>query len=193
MHHYLRYGILENIDTVRRIPIGRFWGVQLLITPLTWASPFIFFSLHLLLNLLNIQLTLSERLYQSALFTISVETATLLHALGHIISGKLVGSVMNALLITATRDVNLYEGDQGSLPGRIHLGRALGGPLSNLLAAIIYLGFIPLLPPGFAADLAASLISVNLFFGLGGFLPLPSVDGEVIWRELRRMMTELRH
>jgi hypothetical protein len=24
----------------------------------------------------------------------------------------------------------------------------------------------------------------NRFFGFGGFLPLPSVDGQVIWREL---------
>ena len=188
MHTYLRYGIIENLATVRRISIGRLWGIQLLITPLTWASPFVFFSLHLLLNLLNIQLTLSERLYQSSLFTIAVEIATVLHALGHIVSGKLVGSAMNALLITATRDVNLYDGDQNVISGHIHLGRALGGPLGNLLIAGICSGIAPLLTSGLGADLAASLISVNLFFGLGSFLPLPSVDGEVIWRELRRMM-----
>jgi Zn-dependent protease len=122
------------------------------------------------------------------LFTIAVEIATVLHALGHIVSGKLVGSAMNALLITATRDVNLYDGDQSAIPGRVHLGRALGGPLGNLLIAGICLGFGPLLASGLGADLAASLISVNLFFGLGGLLPLPSVDGEVIWRELRRML-----
>ena len=188
MHTYLRYGIIENLATVRRISIGRLWGIQLLITPLTWASPFVFFSLHLLLNLLNIQLTLSERLYQSSLFTIAVEITTVLHALGHIVSGKLVGSAMNALLITATRDVNLYDGDQNVISGHIHLGRALGGPLGNLLIAGICSGIAPLLTSGLGADLAASLISVNLFFGLGSFLPLPSVDGEVIWRELRRMM-----
>jgi hypothetical protein len=44
----------------------------------------------------------------------------------------------------------------------------------------------PLLSPGFWSDLVASLMSTNLFFGLGGFIPLPSVDGEVIWRELLR-------
>ena len=40
--------------------------------------------------------------------------------------------------------------------------------------------------PGFWLALVTSLVSTNLFFGLGGFLPLPSVDGEVIWRELLR-------
>ena len=39
MSSYLRYGFIENLDTVRRIPIGRFWGVGLLVTPLTWLSP----------------------------------------------------------------------------------------------------------------------------------------------------------
>jgi len=39
---------------------------------------------------------------------------------------------------------------------------------------------------GFWSALIASLISTNRFFGFGGFLPLPSVDGEVIWRELLR-------
>jgi hypothetical protein len=167
--------------------IGRFWGIQILVTPITWASPLVFYSLHLLLNLLNLQLGLAERVYQSALFTIAVEITTAVHAFGHIVSGKLVGSAMNALLITATRDVNLYDGDQSVISGRVHLGRSLGGPLGNLLAAGILLGFAPLLAPGFGADLVASLISVNMLFGLGGFLPLPSVDGAVIWHELRRM------
>jgi len=39
---------------------------------------------------------------------------------------------------------------------------------------------------GFSSDLLASLSSTNLFFGFGGFAPIPSVDGEVIWRELLR-------
>jgi hypothetical protein len=46
MSTYLRYGIIENLDTVRRIPLGRFWGVAVLVTPLTWLSPFVFFGLH---------------------------------------------------------------------------------------------------------------------------------------------------
>ena len=29
MSKYLKYGIIEDIDTVRRIPIGQFWDVKL--------------------------------------------------------------------------------------------------------------------------------------------------------------------
>ncbi len=126
MSKYLKYGIIEDIDTVRRIPIGRFWGIRLLVTPITWLSPFVFFGLHFLVNLLNSNLSLTDRLYQSLLFTIAVEITTVLHALGHIISGKMVNSAMDELLITATRDVNLYHGDQSVIPGHVHLIRSLG-------------------------------------------------------------------
>ena len=186
MSKYLKYGIIEDIDMVRRIPIGRFWGVDLLITPITWLSPFVFFGLHFLINLLSPDLSLTDRLYQSLLFTIAVEITTVLHALGHIISGKMVHSAMDELLITATRDVNLYHGDQSAIPGHVHLIRSLGGPMFNLIVAGILSAFAGGMTTGFWSGLAASLISTNRFFGFGGFLPLPSVDGEVIWREVLR-------
>jgi Zn-dependent protease len=182
----LKYGIPEDIATVQRISIGRFWGVTLLITPYTWLGPFIFFSLHFFLNLINVQLGLTERLYQAMFFTIAVEITTVLHAFGHILSGKFVHSAMDELLITTTRDVNLYHGDQSLLPGHVHLVRSLGGPLFNLLVAGVCYAFAPLVTQVFWSALLASLISTNLFFGIGSFLPIPSVDGEVIWREILR-------
>ncbi len=51
MSKYLRYGIIEDLDTVRYIPYGTFWGVKLSRTPLTWLSPFVFFGLRLALSL----------------------------------------------------------------------------------------------------------------------------------------------
>jgi Zn-dependent protease len=186
MSKYLKYGIIEDIDTVRRIPIGRFWEVNLLVTPITWLGPFVFFGLHFLLNLFNTRLTFTDRLYQSMLFTIAVEITTVLHAFGHIISGKMVHSAMDELLITATRDVNLYHGDQRLIPSHVHLIRSLGGPVFNLIVAGLLSALSAGVAPGFWSGLLASLISTNRFFGFGGFLPLPSVDGEVIWRELLR-------
>jgi Zn-dependent protease len=136
--------------------------------------------------LLNSQLSLNERLYQAFLFAIAVEITTVFHAFGHILSGKIVHSAMDELLITATRDVNLYHGDQSLVPGHVHLVRSLGGPIFNLFIAGVFAEFAMSTGPGFWADLVASLISTNQFFGFGGLLPLPSVDGEVIWREILR-------
>jgi Zn-dependent protease len=186
MSKYLWYGIIEDLDTVRRIPIGRFWGVTLLVTPITWLGPFVYFGLHMLLNVLNARVSLTERLYQALLFTIAVEITTVLHAFGHILSGKTVHSAMDELLITAMRDINLYHGDQSLIPGHVHLIRSLGGPLFNVFVAGLCSVLAPVIAPGFWSALVASLISTNLFFGFGGLLPLPSVDGIVIWRELLR-------
>ncbi len=188
MHAYLRYGVLENLDAVRRIPIGRFWGVQLLATPVAWLSPFVFFGFHLVLGALNPAPSLGERLYRALLFVVAVEVSTFLHAAGHIVSGKLARSAMDALLITATRDVNVYHGDQSVVPARAHLARAAGGPVMNMvvagLCAFVALGATP----GLGTDLLASMLSTNLVFGVGGLMPLPSVDGWVIWREVLRLI-----
>ncbi len=188
MHAYLQYGILENLDAVRRIQIGRLWGVQLLATPVAWLSPIVFFGLHLVLGLLNPAPSLSERLYRALLFVIAVEVSTLLHAAGHIVSGKLARSAMDALLITATRDVNVYHGDQSVVPARVHLARAAGGPVMNLVAAGLCAIVALDTTPGLGADLLASMLSTNLVFGIGGLMPLPSVDGWIIWREILRLI-----
>jgi hypothetical protein len=184
LNKYLRYGFLEDLDTVRHIPLGTFRGIRLSVTPLIWLSPFIFFLLGLFLNSLRPGLEWTETFYRAGVFVIGVEISTLVHAFGHILGGKLVRSPMDELLLTATRGVNIYHGDQASIPSAVHLGRAMGGPVLNLL---IYGLMLPLLPNssvGWGTDLLASVASTSLFMGAGGFLPLPSVDGEVIWREV---------
>lgn len=190
MHKYNKFFIFENLDTVRKISLGKFWGVDIIITSLTWLGPFLYFALHFVVNLLNVNLTLAERLSQSFYFTLAIEITTMIHALGHIISGKMVKSAMDELLITALRDVNRYHGDQSQIKSTTHLGRALGGPVLNLIVAGICIFVAQLIPSGFWSILNASLITVNLFFGLGGFLPIPSVDGAVIWREIKNLVTK---
>jgi len=184
LNKYLRYGFIEDLDTVRHIPLGKLGGVQLSVTPITWLSPVVFFLLGLLLNRIRPGLSLTETLYRAGVFVIGVEISTLVHALGHILGGKLVRSPMDELLLTATRGVNIYSGDQNALPGFIHLGRAMGGPVLNLLVAGSLLQLQNIVGIGFGADLLAAVVSTSLFMGVGGFAPLPSVDGEVIWREV---------
>lgn len=188
MHPYLRYGFLENLDTVRRLPLGRFWGVRLSVTPLIWLFPFIYFSFRLALLALGPPLPLSSLVYDAGLFTVAVALGTVVHALGHVIGGHLVHRPMDELLFTATRGVNRYTGDQSLYPASVHLARALGGPLLNLLAAALLLALAQGLAPGSLSPALIRLAGVNLFIGAGAFLPLPSVDGEVIWRELLRLL-----
>lgn len=188
MSRYWRCGFLEDLDTVRHIPVGKVWGVPVSITPLTWLGPLVFFGLHAALSALGPPQSLAEVARGGAVFVVGVEANTLVHALGHIVGGRVVGSPMDELLLTATRGANLYRGDQAALPGRVHLGRALGGPLLNLIfvGTLLALSWLlPSPPTGLASETISSLISTGLTFGLGG-LPLPSVDGQVIWREILR-------
>lgn len=180
--------IFEDIPTVRRIPIGSVWGVKVTITPRTWLGPVIFFVWGFALALLNRETALPQKLVEALFFMLSVEAATALHAFGHILSGKMAGSAMDELLVTAMRDVNLYVGDQSRYPPAVHLARSLGGPLFNLGVAGLLFALLPALAPGLLADLVRQTAGMNLFFGVGSFLPIPSVDGEVIWRELFRLL-----
>jgi len=124
-----------------------------------------------------------DTFYHVGVFVVGVEISTLIHAFGHILGGKLVRSPMDELLLTATRGVNIYQGDQGLVQSSVHVGRASGGPILNLLIYAVMLQLLPHRGVGFGTDVLAAIASTSLFMGAGGFLPLPSVDGQVIWRE----------
>ena len=194
MSRYLRYAIIEDLDTVRHIPVGQVMGVKVSVTPITWLNPAVFFGVYVALSALGPHQSAAELARKGGVFAVGVVIGTLVHALGHILGGKLVHSPMDELLLTATRGVNIYHGDQTGLPGRVHLGRALGGPALNLLVAaalaVAYAAasrwLLPAPVTGLPAELMASIISINLNIGVLAILPLPSVDGQVIWREVLR-------
>src|SRR5262245_56271505 len=97
-HKYLLYGWLENLDTVRHVPVGMFWGIPVSVTPIVWASPLVFLALGIVLNLGQSYNGPNGLLYLALVYLIGVELTTLMHAFGHILGGKLVGSPMDELL-----------------------------------------------------------------------------------------------
>lgn len=119
-------------------------------------------------------------------FAVAGQVANLVHAAGHVVGGRLVGAPMDELLLTGTRIATIYRGEQAGLPPRVHLGRALGGPAANLALALLLTLPAALLPAGRGREIVRLLLNQTLLAGLGALLPLPSVDGEVVWREVRR-------
>jgi hypothetical protein len=183
-------GVIEDIDAVKRISVGRFWGVKLSLTPFTWLGLPIYAVLGLILNALHTYASLGDRIADALLFAVTVEITIVLHAFGHILGGKLIGSAMDELMITSTRDITLYYGDQSRYLPYVHIVRSLGGPLFNLfVVGVLNLAFLGV-GSGPSKVLIEQLISTNTFFGVGGLLPIPSVDGEVIWRELLKMASK---
>lgn len=189
-HRYAKYAFLEDLDHTRHIPVGRLWGTRIAVTPTAALQVPFFFALGVLLTFVPGRMALvapiGDRIENAVLFTVAGLVANAAHAFGHIVSGTLAGSAMDELLMTATRDANLYHGDQGAVRGRTHIARAVGGPVGNLVVAAITFAVLTALGGWGTQPMLDRIAGVNLLFGLGGFLPLPSVDGAVIWREVWR-------
>lgn len=188
-HRYLKYFFLDDLDHVRHILIGRLGRVQIAVTPTVWLQLPFFFGLGLALTFLPGRLplgtVLAARIADALTFTVAGLLANTVHGLGHVVTGTLAGSPMDELLLTSTRDANIYRGDQSAIRSRTHIARASGGPLANLVSAGLAFALLRVVGGGQHPYLARSA-GLNLAFGLGALLPLPSVDGEVIWRELWR-------
>jgi len=175
--------VFENIKTVPRRRLFTLAGVQWLATPWAWASVPGFIAVGIVLAMIGgAGDSGEERLLLGAGYGILLLIANVLHSVGHIIGGKLVGHPMDANLVTATRQINIYRGHQGHLPRRVHLGRALGGPVMNLLVGIIAL----IVGQAVEGQLIDAFGIINLVSAVLAFAPIPTVDGEVIWRELLR-------
>jgi hypothetical protein len=114
------------------------------------------------------------------LYAVLLYLANVIHSVGHIVAGKIVRAPMDALLLTATRDVTLYLNDRAACPLRVRIGRSLGGPISNLAAGLAALGFNALFRTGWLEFFAI----VNVAVGLWTLCPVPTMDGWVIWRGL---------
>ena len=103
-----------------------------------------------------------------------------IHSIGHILGGKLVGAVMDILLLTSTRDVNLYTSDQSHHSKWTFIGRSLGGPAFNFIVALIGFG----LWRGTGVAWLLMFAGFNVAIGLWTLFPIPSMDGWVVWGEL---------
>jgi membrane-associated protease RseP (regulator of RpoE activity) len=98
------------------------------------------------------------------------------HGLGHIISSRLIGAPMHSLILTGTVAVTHFE-DPRPQPRRVHVLRALGGPIANLALAVASLGAWTL---GAGMPIAFFGI-VNASIGVFTLLPIKSLDGAVLW------------
>ena len=120
-------------------------------------------------------------------YALLCEVVYMIHSIGHVLGGKRVGAPMDENLLTSTRQVNIYRGDQSKYPRRVHVSRALGGPLANIAVGVVAgLALLTISDLSVGAYTLAVFCVGHLIFGFGSLAPIPSVDGAVIWRELLR-------
>lgn len=124
------------------------------------------------------------RLVWGMIFGLLLLSVLVLHILGHIFSSKLVSPPMTEAHITPVLIQTLYQNDPIDTPGTTHLIRSMGGPLTDLV-----LGIAVLVAWNHSRDHAPLFFSgANFVIAFIVLLPFPSVDGEVIWRELRYLV-----
>ena len=123
------------------------------------------------------------RVVYSLVYALLMMLTQCLHIVGHTITAKFVGAPMAANLILDTKILTYYPDDPPDLPARVHLGRTLGGPLMNAAVGLAALAFWS----HFGGPILGFVTAVNLLLGVGILLPFPGMDGEVLWRELRRV------
>ena len=108
-----------------------------------------------------------------------------IHTLGHIGAGALAGARMDAVVLTSTRDVDVYRGAKRDVPERVRVLRSLGGPAANAAvgAAALALRAMAEGMPGPAGWLRAFGL-FNAAVAIWTLMPVPTMDGWILWRAL---------
>jgi hypothetical protein len=133
--------------------------------------------------------SLAAGIVQGLFVTLLHWLSDLLHQAGHAIAARSMGYPMSGLRLWFLLSTSLYPLDEPELPGRIHLRRALAGPIASLIVSVVA-GVIALLlrnagsPYTWIAVFA--FLDNLLVFTLGAFLPLGFTDGSTLLRLWRQ-------
>lgn len=125
-----------------------------------------------------------DNLLISLIYGLLLNLLLLLHIVGHIISSKFVSPAMTEARIMPILIQTRYDSDPEQLTSRVHLVRSIGGPLMNLLLGA--LGYVLWRATG--SLIAQFFMAANWLLTLLILLPLPTIDGEVIWRETAKRL-----
>jgi len=176
-------GVLEDIESTPRRYLFTVLGIPVYATPIAWLHPVTLVPGTFVLTwLFYPNLTLGERVSLTINWLLLSLLLGFIYSFGDTISSKLAGAPMSYLLVTATRQVTIYDGDQSQFPPRVHIMRAVGGPIANIAAGLIGL----LLTASIGPTPALLYFTVVNLMAVFAFLPIPTVDGEVIWRYLAK-------
>ena len=173
--------VFEDIQSTPRRRIVTLLGTEILTTPWGWLSIPAFF-----LPGFGIGLILRSGSFEAFSFVFAFASGFLLcltnpiHSLGHILAGRMVRAPLYALLITATRYVNIHKTDQFLFSRFQRIARAAGGPALNIAVGVIAF----LLSEWLDSKLVFLAGYFNVAVGLWLLSPIPSLDGWVVWGEL---------
>ena len=132
-----------------------------------------------------LKFSLAEALTFGLLATVAHWALAIIHQLGHAWSAKRTGYPMIGMRFWWVLSTSLYPGNEPKLPDRIHVQRALGGPLLSFVVSILAAFWTWWIwpPRGVTGWLAFFILADNLLtFTLGALLPLGFTDGSTLLR-----------
>lgn len=114
--------------------------------------------------------------------------SVLTHHLGHAWLAQNTGHPMNGVHFWGPLAISRYPRAEGSLPDRVHIRRALGGPLASLALGMLTGLFWGLLPPHTWPRTLVGFIALDnlLVLTLGALMPLPFTDGGTLVKYAHR-------
>ena len=162
------------------IKLGRLAGLQLSALPSAVISAIGLWTLLTMLAAVVIPLPIGTAIVGGLSAAVLHYVSETLHQLGHALAAKRTGYPMTGIRFWFVLSTSIYPSDEPSLPGRIHIRRALGGPIVSVLVGVIA-GVIAAVTTGLIGWIIAFVAFDNLVvLGLGAFLPLGFTDGSTI-------------
>lgn len=175
--------VLEDLERATPRKVFSLWGTEWLATSRAWLAPVLYGGMGVTMAWLAGARTIAGLVGVGLINAALLYLSNTLHTLGHIVAGSLVGTRMDANLLTATRDVNVYRGAKRNVSPRTRAVRSLGGPVANLLV-----GGPCLLVGQSSAEWLAMAGVINVAVGLWTLMPVPTLDGWIVWGSLIRWM-----
>lgn len=180
---------------MKRIELGRVAGLRLTAHPSAWVTLLVMWVVLSLIAVSLLGLPVGESIVGAFVAAVLHYASEMVHQLGHSIAARRTGYPMTGVAFWGPLGLSIYPKDEPPLAGRIHIKRALGGPLLSLaltcIAALLYLYASGTFTVGSTEPhLSPVIVWVSFFFfidnllvfTLGAFLPLGFTDGSTILR-----------
>ena len=162
------------------IKLGRVAGLQLSALPSAIISAIGLWTLLAFLAAVIGSLPIGTAIVGSLFATLLHFTSETLHQLGHAYAAKRTGYPMLGIRFWFVLGTSVYPLDEPTLPGRIHIQRALGGPIASVLLGAIATVLAAVIQHWLGLLLFFFAVDSLVVMGLGAFLPLGFTDGSTI-------------
>ena len=170
-------------DSVQGVSLGRIAGLSLSAMPSTFWSMAAVWLVLTAVTFWLLGFGFGTAVLAGMIGVVIHWLSDFVHQLGHAVAAQRTGYPMTGLRFWGIFSTSHWPADEPELPGRVHLQRALGGPIASILIGSFFWFVAWLVGPdaGLFWWLAVLAAADNLLLlGVGAFAPLGFTDGSTI-------------